>query len=70
VSTQLQLNIYIYHHIKAQIIKYIGHVIKMDKEKMLKRITVETICSKKDWWTEVKVGGYQRGSGKKDSELD
>jgi hypothetical protein len=44
----------------------------MDKEKIVKRITVETNWSKKGWWTEVKMGGcHQRGSGKnEDSELD
>jgi hypothetical protein len=36
-------------YIQVQIIKEVGHVVKMDKEKMVKRITVETNCSKKGW---------------------
>ena len=38
----------IVRYIQVQIIKYVGHV-EMIKEKMVKRITVETNCSKKGW---------------------
>ena len=42
---------------KSQRTRWTGHIVKMVKERAVKRVTVETDYSKEDWWTEVKMGG-------------
>ena len=36
-------------YIKAQRIRRVGYIVRIDKERTVRRVTVETNCSKKDW---------------------
>ena len=61
ISANEEMDLLIKHgdivrYIKAQRISWVGHIVRLDKGRTVKRITVETKCSDEYWLTKFKIG--------------